>query len=507
MEFCEGKNLREVIKEQTKPLPESYILRLFFQMVDVLKFCHEKKVMHRDLKPENIIITPDNQVKLIDFGVAKVLQEGASVVSTYAGSPNYMSPELIQGKKYSFSSDVWSLGIIIYEMMTFKRPFDDQNQLEMNKKICFQDLPPITLNYSVELIEVVKYLLSKNPVVRMKLKTLITHLTLWDFDKHESNLNTLVERLKKENHDQREVIQHLESENQRMKNLETQVQLFQAENQRLRSIEVQAQQIWIENQKLKSVEEQSRQLNIEIQRLRSVEEQSRQLNIENQRLRSIEVQAQQIWTENQMLKTEIQKLQKSPQRNLVQEGLMILRNNPWDEESQKRAFPLFLKAVDEENVIEAYWMVAACYRRGMETPKYGGKANLYAKRAHDAGFINGTFWLGESQNSDEEKFPFYKQAADHNNLAGKFRVGWCTLYGEGTPKNEKRAKEIFEEIINVGERYWTIVYAWWIEKGLYGLKGNANANTIYAKARSQPIADCSLFNPWGISCSELKAKW
>ena len=76
MEFCDGKTIKELIHEQKSPFQESYILALFFQMVNFLKYCQGKNVMHRDLKPENIIITPTNQIKLIDFGVARVFDGG-----------------------------------------------------------------------------------------------------------------------------------------------------------------------------------------------------------------------------------------------------------------------------------------------------------------------------------------------------------------------------------------------------------------------------------------------
>jgi TPR repeat protein len=150
-------------------------------------------------------------------------------------------------------------------------------------------------------------------------------------------------------------------------------------------------------------------------------------------------------------------------------------------------------------------MVAACYYRGMSIPENKGKAKEYAKRAYDAGSIEGTFWLGRCQDTWKERFPFFKQAADQNHLPGKFHFGFWTFKGRGIPKNKKRGKEIIDEVFNLGEIYWTFLYVQYVENGSFGFTGNANA--IYAKARSQPIADCSLFNPWGISCSELKAKW
>jgi serine/threonine protein kinase len=75
-------------------------------MVNTLKYCHDSNVMHRDLKPENIIILPNNQIKLIDFGVAKVFEEEVKDASTFTGTQSYMNPELIRGKWYSFANDI-----------------------------------------------------------------------------------------------------------------------------------------------------------------------------------------------------------------------------------------------------------------------------------------------------------------------------------------------------------------------------------------------------------------
>jgi NIMA (never in mitosis gene a)-related kinase len=198
MKFCEGKTLRQFINEQKNPLKESYILNLFFQMVNVLNYCHEQMVMHRDLKPENIILTPKDQIKLIDFGVAKVLDQAFNLASTFAGTPNYMSPELVQGNKYSFASEVWAIGIILYELMTFKRPFDATNLNELQKKILFEDPPPIPIQYSIDLIDAIKYLLLKNPFTRISLKKLIKHPTLWILKAPEETEKKTIERLERD---------------------------------------------------------------------------------------------------------------------------------------------------------------------------------------------------------------------------------------------------------------------------------------------------------------------
>lgn len=141
--------------------------------------------MHHDLKTENVVLTSNNQIQLIDFGLAKIFDEGGNLASPYAGTPYYMSPEIIQGNKYSFPSEIWSFGIIVYELMTFKRPFDSNRKEVLITQICFQEPPVITLNYSPDLINVVKSMLIKDPFMRAKLKSIIKHPTLWNFHEEE----------------------------------------------------------------------------------------------------------------------------------------------------------------------------------------------------------------------------------------------------------------------------------------------------------------------------------
>ena len=141
-------------------------------MVNVLKYCQDKKLMHSDLKPENIIITPTNQIKLIDFGAARVFDGGSNVASTYAGTQTYMNPEILQGKKYSFASDLWSMGVIVYEMMTLKFLFEASTFQELQKKIIDKDISTFSSIYSADLIDVVKSLLSKDPFSRISIKNL-----------------------------------------------------------------------------------------------------------------------------------------------------------------------------------------------------------------------------------------------------------------------------------------------------------------------------------------------
>ena len=104
----------------------------FVQITLALDFIHTRKILHRDLKSQNVFLTKDGQIKLGDFGIARVLNRTVDLAQTSIGTPLYMSPECCNNKPYSFKSDVWSLGCILYEMCTGGRhPF---NARDLNGK-------------------------------------------------------------------------------------------------------------------------------------------------------------------------------------------------------------------------------------------------------------------------------------------------------------------------------------------------------------------------------------
>jgi len=91
-----------------------------------LKHIHSKKILHRDLKSQNIFLTKDNQAKLGDFGISKVLESTHDFAQTSLGTPFYLSPEVCMGQCYDYKSDVWMLGCILYELCTLTRPFEGE---------------------------------------------------------------------------------------------------------------------------------------------------------------------------------------------------------------------------------------------------------------------------------------------------------------------------------------------------------------------------------------------
>ena len=130
MEFCSGGDLAEFIEAQTQFLPEDFIIRWALQLTSGVCYIHKMKIIHRDLKPANIFLSSDKKLKIGDFGVAKGLDKTSGLASTKAGTNLYMAPEIHGGDKYNTMADVWSLGVVIFEIITYKRPFHGHNCLQ-----------------------------------------------------------------------------------------------------------------------------------------------------------------------------------------------------------------------------------------------------------------------------------------------------------------------------------------------------------------------------------------
>lgn len=146
MEYCDGSDLTDYTKNYTMDLSE--IHKIMTQIKDGLEYLRSKGIMHRDLKPQNILLHKGN-AKIADFGLSIMIEGEAQLLNTMCGSPLYMSPEIIEHQKYTAKSDLWSIGVILYQLIYHKHPYNHCSNLpELTKKVRemaieYPDFPPI----------------------------------------------------------------------------------------------------------------------------------------------------------------------------------------------------------------------------------------------------------------------------------------------------------------------------------------------------------------------------
>ncbi len=171
MEYVEGELLSKRLQRERR-LPVSTAVDFAIQLSDILIYLHDRNVVHRDLKPDNIVIMPDGKLKLIDFGIAldtalrKITWTG---LSQPVGTPDYMSPEQIKGSRGSTRTDIYSLGIILYEMLTGNVPFQGQTvYTAMQAKMTENPVPPRQLRPEVspQLEEIILHAIERDPKER-----------------------------------------------------------------------------------------------------------------------------------------------------------------------------------------------------------------------------------------------------------------------------------------------------------------------------------------------------
>lgn len=169
MELVEGRSLLALIEaRESFPLPR--VLRIMDQACAALQFAHERNVVHRDIKPANLMITGDDTVKITDFGTAKILQYGTVQQTKHVmGTPSYMSPEQIKGRGMDGRADIFSLGVMLYELVTGQRPFYAQDIATVLYKITNEEpAPPLEVAPGIHPVisKVILKALAKDPAKR-----------------------------------------------------------------------------------------------------------------------------------------------------------------------------------------------------------------------------------------------------------------------------------------------------------------------------------------------------
>jgi hypothetical protein len=188
-EYVEGETLQDLLDRGMETIGKE---KAFMQLLDVLAYAHEKRIMHRDIKPENIIITSSGTSKLLDFGTGKDLTL-KSTSSTVVGSRPYMAPEQIAGKS-SISSDVWALGVLLYALATGLLPFYDENEKKLMDMIleCDPESPrQLEPGLPEELEEIILKCLRRDPDLRFREAGELKHKLLEHFP-HFGNGATLL---------------------------------------------------------------------------------------------------------------------------------------------------------------------------------------------------------------------------------------------------------------------------------------------------------------------------
>jgi eukaryotic-like serine/threonine-protein kinase len=169
MEYVPGGSLHSLIKRG--PLPVDQAVRIALELSDALAQAHHIAIIHRDIKPENVLMTGDGRPKLTDFGVARLVSETARLTGTgtQMGTPYYMSPEAWEGKKLDEQTDIWSLGVVLFEMLTGKVPFSGDTLVTVMNRVLTTPPPDLkTLRPDVPpaVVKIIQRMLTRDKTKR-----------------------------------------------------------------------------------------------------------------------------------------------------------------------------------------------------------------------------------------------------------------------------------------------------------------------------------------------------
>lgn len=201
LEYCNGGNLYEKINQQKGVLfKQEVVVWYLYQIAAAVAHIHKAGVLHRDIKTLNIFLTKTNLIKLGDYGLAKKLDSEYAMAETCVGTPYYMSPELCQGVKYNFKSDIWAMGCVLFELLTLTRTFDATNPLNLCVKIV-QGNWTMEINsedYTPDLIKLVYECLDqdpeKRPTAEQILEQPVISLVRAELEERVATLNSTIKK-------------------------------------------------------------------------------------------------------------------------------------------------------------------------------------------------------------------------------------------------------------------------------------------------------------------------
>mmetsp|Transcript_94322 Transcript_94322/g.177478 ORF Transcript_94322/g.177478 Transcript_94322/m.177478 type:complete len:473 (+) Transcript_94322:58-1476(+) len=169
MDYCEGGDLSGRIKKKRQQggyFAEKQVLWWFSQGTLALKYIHDRHILHRDLKSSNFFLSKSGNLKMGDFGIAKVLECTAACAQTQVGTPYYMCPEICKGRPYAFGSDIWAMGCILYEICAKRVPFDGHDLKSLIQNITKAPTPDLPHEYSRDLNAILRSMLTRDPNMR-----------------------------------------------------------------------------------------------------------------------------------------------------------------------------------------------------------------------------------------------------------------------------------------------------------------------------------------------------
>ena len=174
MEYADGGDLHSKMKRHPAGLPEDVCLHYFAQICLAMDYLHSRHILHRDIKTMNVFLTSSGAVKLGDFGIATVLRNTMGMANTVCGTPYYFSPELCKNKPYNNRSDVWAMGVVLYELATGKHAFDGNSMQQLMQRILKTNAPPLPTTFSRDFRAMLDNCLQKDPLRRPNMKQLLT---------------------------------------------------------------------------------------------------------------------------------------------------------------------------------------------------------------------------------------------------------------------------------------------------------------------------------------------